>query len=98
MNKYIKVAKEALNASAQGEVVAHRDGVIFRCPCNERNVYVASPPHEIAFDDDGLLTLTGSCGYAERVDLGRPANWCHFFIKNGEMEMCPDSQCPGSEL
>ena len=44
------------------------------------------------------MTLHASCGYREKRKEGevvRPANWCHFWIKSGEVEMCGDSQCPG---
>ena len=69
--------------------------VEFRCPCGERVVYVTEPPHKIEFDDDERLTLDGSCGSREQPHLGQPANWCHFFIKGGEVEMCGDAKCPG---
>ena len=71
--------------------------VIFSCPCGEREVYVTERKgHEILFDDDDRLTINGSCGYAPKPDLGRPANWCHFFMRAGEIEMCSDSKCPGA--
>ena len=70
--------------------------VIFSCPCGEREVYVCSPPHEIAFDEAGRLTIKASCGYRERPNLGRPANWCHFQMTAGKVEMYDDSRCPGA--
>ena len=77
------------------EVLAWQDEVHFRCPCGHRSVFVAAPPHGIAFDDDGLLTISGSCGYAGNDE--HPANWCHFHITNGVPEMCAGAQCPGAE-
>ena len=72
--------------------------IVFSCPCGEREVYVIDPPHGISFDADERLTIEGSCGLRARPSIGRPANWCHFFIRGGEYEMCGDSQCPGKEL
>ena len=71
------------------------ESVHFRCPCNLRRVYIASPPHTITFDDAGLLTLDGSCGFTAKNDF--PDNWCHFVVKNGEPEMCSDAACPGGK-
>ena len=71
------------------------EAVIFVCPCGEREVYCTSPPHGIQFDEQGILTLNGSCGYRAREE--RPANWCHFFVKNGQYEMCGDARCPGGD-
>ena len=77
-------------------MVPWNDGVVFRCPCDERQIYVASPPHTITFDDDGRLTLNGSVGSKEiRGPGGRPSNWCHFWVWGGTPEMCSDAQCPG---
>lgn len=70
-------------------------GVAFQCPCGTRTVYVTEPPHGIAFDDDGRLTLRGSCGF--RAAGNYPANWCHFQITNGIATMYSDAQCPGSD-
>ena len=72
-----------------------QDGVVFKCPCGERQVYVASPPHTITFDEGGLLTLDGSVGSHADDSRGRGKNWCHFHIKGGEAKMCEDAQCPG---
>lgn len=81
--------------------------LVFCCPCGGREVYVTSPPHEIEFDQDEKLTLNGSVGsravegpHDFRLVHGEvlhdlPASWCHFFVKNGEVEMCGDAQCPG---
>jgi len=77
---------------------AERRAILFRCPCGDRAVYVVEPPHGIQFDDQGRLTIEGSCGYKARPSKGRPANWCHFFIRGGEYEMCSDTQCPGKDL
>lgn len=91
-----------------GAVVPFGDGVAFMCPCGSRQVYVASPPHGISFDDDGRLTLHGSVGSHERLRLAaepitdsawrdRPANWCHFWIRDGAAVMCVDAACPGGK-
>ena len=71
-------------------------GVVFRCPCDERQVYIASPPHTISFDSEDALTVNASCGYKARA--GRPSNWCHFWIKDGKASMCSDAKCPGANL
>ena len=76
-------------------VVPWEDGVMFRCPCDERQVYVASPPHRIKFDADGVCDIKSSCGYRKIDNPPRPANWCHFFINDGIPEMCGDAKCPG---
>ena len=76
------------------EVVECDQGVCFWCPCGEREVYVSSPPHTITFDEEGVLTLDGSCGY-HATDV-HPANWCHFWLKDGEAKMVSDAKCPGS--
>ena len=70
-------------------------GVVFRCPCDERQVYVASPPHTIKFDAEGVVDIKASCGYRKRDNPPRPANWCHFWINDGVPEMCGDAKCPG---
>ena len=70
-----------------GPVLAWDQAVIFLCPCGEREIYITSPPHEIEFDEEGRLTLNGSVGSREKGD--RPANWCHFRMRNGE---CRDVQ------
>ena len=60
---------------------------------------MTSPPHKkIEFDADDRLTIEASCGYHGRPDLGRPDNWCHFFMTNGVVKMCGDSKCPGASL
>ena len=92
-----RIADESELGKAAGAVVKWDAGVIFRCPCSERQVYVASPPHTISWDVDSELNLDGSVGSrAQGYSPARPANWCHFFIKNGEAEMCADAQCPGN--
>lgn len=79
-----------------GGVLKWHEGVIFNCPCGERMVYVAEPPHTIIFDSEGALTLNGSVGSHEDKSRNRKSNWCHFFIKEGNVDMCGDSECPGS--
>ncbi len=80
------------------------DAVIFACPCGGREVYVTSPPHTITFSEDGKLTLDGSVGSKEGWKMVRgvgiddlPKNWCHFWLKDGEPEMCDDAKCPGGQ-
>ena len=87
---------EQLSRVGERVVVPWADGVMFRCPCDERQLYVASPPHEITFDSEGVLTLDPSCGYRASEHPKRPQNWCHFWLKNGTPEMCDDAKCPGS--
>ena len=84
--------------------------IVFLCPCGGREVYVTCPPHEATFDDDGRLTLNGSCGSRPvsaphdfrivhgKVHRNLPANWCHFWMKDGETEMVSDARCPGRVL
>ena len=74
------------------------DGIVYMCPCDNEQRYITSPPHTISFDADGILTLIPSIGYKARQNLDRPQNWCHFFIKDGVVEMCSDAQCPGANL
>ena len=81
----------------EGIAVPWSDGVVFKCPCGERDVYVASPPHEITWGEGGTLTLKGSVGSREDKGRSRAPNWCHFFIKGGDVEMCDDAQCPGGK-
>ena len=77
----------------------HGQAVIFSCPCGEREVYATSKNgHRFEWDDDERLTIRGSCGYAAKPKLGRPANWCHFILTAGVAEMCSDSECPGASL
>ena len=90
--KYRRVAGTVLNAGTR-EVLVDGDGVHFWCPCGERMVYAASPPHTITFDADGLLTLDPSCSTAKNSEY--PKGWCHFWLKDGEPEMVSSAQCPG---
>ena len=76
------------------EVIVAGTGVHFYCPCGERQVYAASPPHTISFDTDGLLTLDPSCSTVKTTE--HPGNWCHFHIRDGEPKMVNDAKCPGS--
>ena len=95
MEKYRKVPGSMLEHGSRG-VVEFRDGVAFRCPCDLREMFISSSLHTIKFDSDGILDLSPSCGYLGSVQDGRPKNWCHFFLKNGEPDMCGDAQCPGA--
>ena len=92
--KYAR-ATEAELGTQPGAVVEWDDGVVFRCPCGERQVYVRSPLHPISFDPDGALTIDGSIGSNARGDHG--TNWCHFYVCNGVAEMCGDAMCPGMQ-
>ena len=62
--KYRRTPGTVLHAGTR-EVLVDGDGVHFYCPCGERMVYAASPPHTITFDADGLLTLDPSCSYRQ---------------------------------
>ena len=96
--KYHLVAEYAPRRNPRGVVSHGKRLVILRCPCGERDTAVSSPPHEIDFDGDGVLNIGGSVGSAPRPDLGRPENWCHFFVWAGVPEMCADAKCPGALL
>ena len=73
--------------------------VEFLCPCGERVVHVTQPPFTVSFHgDDDRLTLDGSCGYRPDPELGRPENWCHFQVVNGEVSFYADAQCPGAHM
>ena len=70
------------------------EAVVFSCPCGEREVYATTlEGHEFEWDADLRLTVQGSLG--SRPKDGRPLNWCHFFMRDGEVEMCSDAQCGG---
>ena len=101
-DRYLENGGSSLKRGSRSVLIAKMVtdfGVVFRCPCDEREVYVASPPHEISFDEDGALTLDGSVGSRADPSRDRPAkNWCHFHIKAGDPTMCDDSQCPGAGL
>lgn len=69
----------------------------FGCPCGQRSVNVREQVgHGIEFDEDGLLTIVGSVGSHASEYLRLPANHCHFFVKQGRIEMCADAGCPGN--
>ena len=105
MSRYRASADGVLRRGSR-DVVAWCDeihsGAHFRCPCDQRVLNVRQPPHGIEFSAEGLLTLTGSCGsradVARGILKGKPANWCHFWIKNGVPEVASDAQCPGKDL
>ena len=85
-------------AKEPGGVVPWRNGVTFRCPCGKRLVHIALPPHKTAeFDANGLLTVDPSIGSKPNPHRDRPENWCHFWVKAGEVEMASDAQCPGKQ-
>ena len=90
--KYIIGVESELKLGSR-VVVPWEKGVVFRCPCDFRQVYVISPPHKITFGNGGELTLESSCGSHEDKSNDRPKNWCHFYIKNGVPEMCSDAKC-----
>ena len=75
------------------------EAVVFSCPCGTRELYVTTRGgHRFEWDADERLTIHGSCGYRAKPDIGRPANWCHFFLRAGSISMCSDSICPGANL
>ena len=109
---YMKASDDAWERplKERGPVIACKNDAccVFLCPCGGREVYINAPPHGIAFDDMGRLTLTGSVGshpvsgpheckivHGEALhDL--PANWCHFTVTEGRATMYDDAKCPGS--
>lgn len=94
MARYKKEAPQSDGSLPEGHIVPWGDGYVFQCPCNERTIYVACPPHDAQFDTSGgLQTLGGSCGYRAHGD--RPQNWCHFSIVDGEVQMHDDAKCSG---
>ena len=95
--KYRRGSGQVLGKGSR-KVLELGNNVYFRCPCDERTVYITSPPHTITFEDDGTLTLDGSVGSHEDKGKGRPSNWCHFNVKSGEVEMHSDSICPGQYI
>ena len=98
--KYHKVDEVEVSYAgpAGSEVMPWSDGVVFLCPCGERQCYVSSPPHTITFDAEGVLTLDGSVGSRADESRDRAENWCHFHIKQGVPTMCSVVQCPGANL
>ena len=81
-----------------GDVIrAEGDRLFFKCPCAHRYVSVGEE-HGPSVDEEGVLTLEGSCGYKARPDLGRPKNWCHFSVSGGVPTMHSDAGCPGSVM
>ena len=91
--KYRRAPGTVLRAGTR-EVLVDGDGVHFHCPCGERMVYAASPPHTVTFDAAGVLTLDPSCSTAENSQY--PEGWCHFWLRDGEIKMVASAQCPGS--
>ena len=69
--KYRRGTEDELGQGSR-VVVPWDKGVVFRCPLDERQVYVAQPPHTITFDDQGLLTLDGSVGSHADESRGQP--------------------------
>ena len=91
-SKYRKVPTDTPGPGSR-EVMEWSDGVVFMCPCGERQAYVATSPRAFTRSRSTLtayLTLDPSCGYRAKPDLNRPQNWCHFYIKDGHPEMCDD--------
>ena len=68
--------------------------IVFSCPCGEREVYVKSPPHGIAFDAEERLTIHGSVASTGHSHRSRDIGRCHFHIADGEASMCDDATCP----
>ena len=95
--KYRSGTRKEFDKPGTHIVLEWGDGVVFQCPCKgRRHIYISKNIHTITFDADGILTLDPSCGYRENKDLGREKNWCHFYLKDGVIEMCDDAECPGS--
>ena len=64
------------------------------CPCGENVFIVNSPPHNISFDEQGLMSLEKSYMFIK----GDNANYiCHFLMKKGIASMQSDSTCPGKK-
>ena len=91
--KYRRTPGTVLHAGTRDVIVAGT-GVHFHCPCGERRIFAASPPHTISFDADGVLTLDPSCSTAESSKY--PEGWCHFWLRDGEVKMVASAQCPGN--
>ena len=87
------VSTDALGEVVNWQVRPGVVGVAMRCPCGERLMAASPEKHVIEFDGAGLLTLDPSCGYA--ADNEHPENWCHFWLKGGQVKMVSDAKCPG---
>ena len=94
-DKYHKVEVDRYGPGSL-EVMDWQNGIVFFCPCDGRRVYITSPPHTVLFDAEGVLTLEPSIGSHENES--HPQNWCHFWLKDGKVEMCADTKCPGANL
>ena len=68
-------------------------GVSFKCPCGDHYKFIG-PNHSVSFNKEGAMTIEPSLGYY--ADEDRPYNWCHMFIRDGIVELCPDCKCPAS--
>ena len=96
MVKYRKVTSSVLKSGTH-DVIKWQNGVAFKCPCeSERTVVISEKVHRISFDPDGVLTLNPSVAY--HASETRPQNWCHFWLKEGDVKMCGDAQCPGVKM
>lgn len=94
---YEKSLDSKLHREAIGGVIDWSEGIAFWCPCGTRQIYIKCPPHKRAsFDEEGLLTVKPSIGAHANPEMGWPVNWCHFFIRDGKVDMCADSGCPGN--
>ena len=89
----------SLSRDEPRKVVRWLDGVVFRCPCSQRQCYIAEKNHTISFDQNDVMTLEPSIGSRPGSGgKGTPRNWCHFWLRHGQVELCGDAQCPGSYL
>ena len=89
--KYRRTPGTVLNAGTR-EVLVDAPACTARVAsgwCTQRH-----RPTPITFDADGLLTLDPSCSTAKNSE--HPKGWCHFWLRDGEIEMVSGAQCPGS--
>ena len=73
-------------------------GIMFRCPCGFRVVWVTCPPHEsIEYGDGERVTVHGSLGACPTGKYPRK-NWCHGDLNDGKFSLYGDSVCPGMKM
>ena len=85
----------AFQRGEAGAVAPWNGGIVFRCLCGERQVYVGAQ-NGMTLDPDGLVTLARSCASAADPRRGREKGWCHFWLKAGKVKICSDAKCPGA--
>ena len=79
------------------EVFFWESGLLLTCPCSvKRLISIKSPPFGMSFSNEGVLTVDGSISGSGYIGFKeRPKHWCHFFLKDGQPQMCDDTKCPG---